>query len=271
MTTHMPSWARAGARVVRRQVPGWRRVIVYNKLGKEGGLGNQMWEIAGTLGLAERHNADAAFNTWPYSERFLVPDRYFPGGELAGHEAWTLPTHIAEPFRVYLQEPALWLDIEPRIRRYFALHPRTRAALEAKFSDLLAIPDKTSLHVRRGDYVDHPEAFALLGDEYYRQALSLVQGSNVLVFSDDLGWCREHLGWVRPVAYVEGNEDYEDFFLMTQCSHHVVANSSFSWWGAFLSGDPHPIVPKTWYGHEFRAGGIDESLMFLGGWIVIDD
>jgi hypothetical protein len=270
VSAEVPSWARHGVRAIRRQVPAWRRVIVYDKLGSEGRLGNQLWQIAGTLGLAERHNADAAFNAWPYAEQFSVPDRYFPKTELVGHRAWTVPTRIAEPFRVFLQDASLWMNIEARIRRYFSPNPSLEIALQRKFSEILSLPNKTSMHVRRTDYIAHPEAFSVLSTEYYRKALEQIGDSNLLVFSDDPAWCRENLGFARPAAIVEGNRDYEDFFLMTQCQNHVTANSSFSWWGAFLSGDPHPVVPKLWYGHEFYAGGIDESLMFLDGWIVVD-
>jgi hypothetical protein len=101
-----------------------------------------------------------------------------------------------------------------------------------------------------------------------RAAVDRVAGTNIVVFSDDIAWCRENLRWAKPVAFVEGNTDYEDLFLMANCEHHIIANSSFSWWGAFLSADRNPIYPVRWYGPGFRD--IDPTPMFLDGWVGID-
>jgi len=100
-----------------------------------------------------------------------------------------------------------------------------------------------SCHVRRGDYLRHPER-GVCTPEYYKAAIekmnSLVDPSMYCVFSDDIDWCRENLGPMmgdRDVVYVswnKGSQSFQDMHLMTLCRHSIIANSSFSWWGAWL-------------------------------------
>ncbi len=119
---------------------------------------------------------------------------------------------------------------------------------EAKCGDLLALPSKTAVHVRRGDYLrpGMPPPLRPCPLSYFEEALRLVlaedRDTHLLVFSDDIGWCRRNLR-LSDAIYVEGNPDWLDLTLMTRCEHHVCANSTFSWWGAFLSEDPSPIFP----------------------------
>jgi hypothetical protein len=116
-----------------------------------------------------------------------------------------------------------------------------------------------SMHVRRGDYVTNPAARAFHGvlePSYYHAALArLIEVSSerrvtVFVFSDDLDWCRRELRFEHPTSYVDsGNTGAADMRLMKHCKHHIVANSSFSWWGAWLSDHPRKVVvaPVTWF------------------------
>ena len=119
--------------------------------------------------------------------------------------------------------------------------------------------DAISVHVRRGDYVSNPSTSAFHGScspAYYRAAVRhLAQGlstPHVFAFSDDLAWVRANLSLDLPVTYVMHNgeaKDYEDLRLMGRCKHHVIANSTFSWWGAWLSDAPGKVVvaPRQWF------------------------
>jgi len=112
-----------------------------------------------------------------------------------------------------------------------------------------------SLHVRRGDYVGsivHPE----LSIKYYEEALThLPEHMQVLVFSDDLKWCRENFIGEKYVFIDE--IDYISIYLMAKMKHHIIANSSFSWWGAWLSehDDKKIIAPKNWFGANTEYDG----------------
>jgi hypothetical protein len=116
-----------------------------------------------------------------------------------------------------------------------------------------------SLHVRRGDYATHARTRAVLGIlplDYYRAAIDFVAGRTespeLFIFSDDIPWAREHLDIPFPCHYIDHNkgpESYNDMRLMSVCRHHIIANSSFSWWGAWLNPAPDKIVvaPRRWF------------------------
>lgn len=105
-----------------------------------------------------------------------------------------------------------------------------------------------SLHVRRNDYVKlYPEIHPPQTIEYYNNALrELPKDLYVLIFSDDLVWCKENFIGNRFIFIDE--LDYIEIYLMTQMKYHIIANSSFSWWGAWLSDAEKIIAPKIWFG-----------------------
>jgi hypothetical protein len=248
-------------------------------------LGNHLWRIAATLGLAAKLDLPARFGRWAYQPYFSVGPEHFglPDGYDTTNDvlAESLPEHIAPRHRTWLQDPHLWLHIEDTIRLRFAPSPLAREQLRQRYPGLLSLPDKIAVHVRRGDYLTSAERHPVCSEAYYRAALAELPDGNVVVFSDDPAWCREHLSWMRPQAVLghpvtfplpesplDSNPDHLDLFLMAHCRHHVIANSSFSWWGAFLSGNPAPVHPRRWFGPAFSD--IDASLMFLPGWIGVD-
>lgn len=116
-----------------------------------------------------------------------------------------------------------------------------------------------SVHVRRGDYVTNKYAnkeHGLATLNYYKKAIKYLEGKQddlkFFVFSDDLDWCKKNLPVGKNAVFVGGNlgkKSYEDIYLMQQCKHNIIANSSFSWWGAWLNAYPDKIVvaPKDWF------------------------
>lgn len=102
-----------------------------------------------------------------------------------------------------------------------------------------------AVHVRRTDFLSYESPMEVLGAEYYEAALAQVPSLDVLVFSDDPAWCRRRLSVGRVV---DVPDPIEAFTLMASCRHHVIANSSFSWWAAWLAEHPGQVVvaPKNW-------------------------
>jgi hypothetical protein len=121
-----------------------------------------------------------------------------------------------------------------------------------------------SLHVRRGDYVSDPRTRAILGScspDYYRSAVRYVSERadtpEFFVFSDDIAWVRDNIDFGFPCHYIDHNrgmESYNDMRLMSLCRHHIIANSSFSWWGAWLNARADKIVvaPARWFAGDAR-------------------
>lgn len=122
----------------------------------------------------------------------------------------------------------------------------------------------TSVHIRRGDYVN---LGMCLGMEYYRKAIDTIKSfapsTNLLVFSDDINWARDNLSTLGIEADYFDNEygisDIEEFFLMSKCDNHIVANSTFSWWAAYLHAGAENVVicPSNWLFDSAPEGWIE--------------
>lgn len=118
--------------------------------------------------------------------------------------------------------------------------------------------NSVSIHVRRGDYIKEKERRldGICSREYYESAVAeirkKVKNPKFYIFSDDIAWCRENIR-VEDAFYFDGEEeenylDWYDMYLMSICGHNIIANSSFSWWGAWLNQNPEKIViaPRKW-------------------------
>lgn len=170
----------------------------------------------------------------------------------------------------YWQSEQYFTDIEPLIRDEIRVvtppggrDVEVMAAIESCTS--------VSMHVRRGDYVGH-ETHGVCSPEYYRDAMAYMRdgdaGARFFLFTDDPTWARMTFGKDPAVILVDHNgpeRDYEDFRLMTLCRHHIIANSTFSWWVAWLAGhsDKLVIAPRRW----FAIDTVDSSDLVPERWI----
>lgn len=135
---------------------------------------------------------------------------------------------------------------------------------------MLASNNFVSVHVRRGDYLQHPELYGgICTDEYYKAAMELagrkIASPLFVFFSDDIGWVKEHYKFDNAL-YIEAGmfEHYQpwyDMCLMSCCSHNIIANSSFSWWGAWLNRRAGKIViaPEKWFNNRKRTDACPED------------
>jgi hypothetical protein len=161
----------------------------------------------------------------------------------------------------YWQSEKYFLDVAGQIRKDFTCKlPMTNQNIELvkKIKQVSAV----SLHVRRGDYANNLKTMAthgLCSLDYYRTAIQhvsdRVKQPYFFIFSDDIPWVKENLKNDFPHQYVNhnnGTESYNDMRLMSLCQHHIIANSSFSWWGAWLNPSVSKIVvaPKLWFANQ---------------------
>ena len=174
----------------------------------------------------------------------------------------------------YWQSEKYFSDIAPLLRREFT--PKApQTGDNKKLADNIASCNSVSIHVRRGDYVSDPDIQRVHGTcdlQYYqdcvKRILDEIPSPHFFAFSDDPPWVREHLPIPVPLVIVDHNrgKDYEDLRLMSQCKHHIIANSSFSWWGAWLSPgrDKMVFAPKNW----FAGGERDTRDLIPEDWII---
>lgn len=154
----------------------------------------------------------------------------------------------------FFQSSKYFKGIEPILKEELSL--KESFLPNGEIVDLIKSCDSVSVHIRRGDYARNIETnnfHGLCSLEYYNNSISeiskLVPSPIFFIFSDDLIWAKEKLKTNYPLYFVEKQQDYQDLFLMSLCRHNIIANSSFSWWGAWLNDNPERIVfaPKKWF------------------------
>jgi len=158
----------------------------------------------------------------------------------------------------YWQSEKYFKEIEEIIRNDFTIKTPPDPQ-NVKTADEIRSTEAICIHVRRGDYVSNPTTYQSIGlcplDYYYRAIdyiTSKVENPHYFVFSNDPSWTRQNIQIDAPTTYICNNppeKNFEDLRLMTLCKHFIIANSSFSWWGAWLSSNERKIViaPAVWF------------------------
>jgi hypothetical protein len=176
----------------------------------------------------------------------------------------------------YWQTEKYFKEIEDIIRKEFRVKDELTGKNKEVAEELKRV-NSVSLHVRRADYVTNATTNSHHGTcnpEYYRQAIDLiaqkVADPHFFVFSDDIEWAKKNITPKYPTSYMDHNNaatNYEDLRLMYNCKHNIIANSSFSWWGAWLNENPQKIViaPKKW----FLTDKMDTRDLIPNTWIKI--
>ena len=278
-------------------------MISFRDIGYLGRLGNQIFQFASTIGIARMRVASAAFPLEnSYSYRGTGPMDQSTGKRLETKCEIQDCFDIREGFFIdsnsittthrfnevdFNYNPSVELlpdnvDLFGYFQneKYFS-HVREELLGILKFkeqhielannflreSDLKG--NIISIHIRRGDYVNLQNFHPICTLEYYEKAVEFFLDGQCtfLIFSDDLNWAKENIKLPNSI-FVELKNPYSEMYLMTQCNHHIIANSSFSWWGAWLSKseDKKVIAPSRWFGDAMNK---DTSGIYCKNWIVI--
>lgn len=249
-------------------------MITFNSLGQLGRLGNQLFQYASTKGIAAKNN-----------QEFMVPKtELFNHFEMSGanigrrnspvfqendfdfdEELFTKFQYDVDLFGYY-QSEKYFKHIEDDIRKDFAFKKHIYGPCWEMIQE---IPERMSLHVRRGDYLKKPDCHPPCTVEYYEQALSKFDDSiPVLIFSDDPEWCREQELFSSDRFMIsEGNSVEVDLCLMAMCQYHILSNSSLAWWGAWLANSQSVVAPQRWFGPSLPHNTDD---LYLEHWELID-
>jgi len=266
--------------------------MIYCKL--KGGLGNMFFQIAAAKAIAIDCNTDCSFPNLDSHLHYLNSDKtYNPSlkhsneyKDFLGHLN-TSPHASAKtavyPFE-YTPSPLFKEDVIIdgffQSEKYFVTHREEildfltpslktlHTIIVGKYKSIIK-GKTTSIHVRRGDYVKHPNHHPVQSVEYYNEAIELVKDKTdrFIIFSDDIQWCKDNLK-VNNSVYIQNEKDYIELYLMSFCNNNIIANSSFSWWGAWLNRNENKIVigPSKWFGPAIKH---DTSDILPKSWIKI--
>lgn len=245
----------------------------------KGGLGNQMFQYAYGRKLSLENKAvlklDKSLLEWPICQRLAgITARRYELGEFNINERFAgfWETVLKPKGSLYLdgywQNEEYFKGIRDILLEDFRLKKKTKNFL--KLEKLVCKANSVSIHFRREDYIKKAvtrKYHGTLGLDYYRKAIEIigekVKNPSFFVFSDDILWVKKNFKKVKEqTVYVSGLcklTNPEELILMSLCKHNIIANSSFSWWGAWLNKNRRKIVlaPKKW----FRAIGTNPGVV----------
>ena len=265
-------------------------MIGLNYLGQLGQLGNQMFQYATLIGVADKigtsfcvpnHNEVVTdilgnklrielfdvFDIKPDSLGFVPTDKNYQEKDFHYDESIF---KIGKDYNLigFFQTERYFLHIEDRIRKEFTfkktIQDDCKEIVESVFDQ-----GPIALHIRRGDYLINAENHHNLGLDYYEQALKQFDPDReVIIFSDDIFWASSQELFKPDRFIVSDSGPYHDLFLMTQCEDFIIANSTFSWWGAWLANKGKVVAPKTWFGPNNAHKSTKD--LYPSNWTILD-
>ena len=262
-------------------------MISFSNIGNMGRFGNQMFQLAATVGIARKIGLDPVFPLERFEEN-PGPDSY-SGCKLL--ECFDIPMDLIKPSNQieirhiyyerefsynretenipdlttlsgYYQSEKYFNHVEDEVRKIFTF----RKEIIDSASSYNINKNGVSVHVRRGDYLGSPDHHPTQTLEYYKEAIKKFDSnSNFYIFSDDPEWCRNNMG-IENSTIIESNNPYIDIYLMSKCDGHIIANSSFSWWGSWLANSKKTIAPLRWFGPSLPH---ETSDIYCKNWIKL--
>lgn len=246
-------------------------MIAYQSIGSNGRLGNQLFQIASTIGIAIDNEQKFAFNNFeifnylPNLQPFLIDD--FSEFDIS----YTDNEFCYKDLRFPKDKNTILFGYF-QSHKYFEKHPiiieqlmKIENNLFSNYLNQYLNTNTCSIHIRRGDYVflnkNHPlNPHPLVKLDYYNKAIELINADKYIIFSDDIVWCKEVFKGNEFIFYdhnenKKNNLQYDLFELqvMSSLNHNIIANSSYSWWAAYLNKniDKKIIAPKIWFSEAF--------------------
>ena len=154
----------------------------------------------------------------------------------------------------YFQSEKYFVKNREKILELFSIDEYNQEIIDRKYNHI-NFTNSCSLHVRRGDYLKYSGIHPTCDLKYYQNSIDNIDSENILIFSDDLNWCKENLNFKnKNMIFIDGNPDYLDLWLMSLCENNICANSTFSWWGSWLNKNENKkvILPKKWFGESLQ-------------------
>lgn len=252
-------------------------------------LGNWLFQYAAALACGERvigYMPDPSMRKLlePYKELFgkldfvsQLPNGVFMYEEPNPHYNPIPSTDGDLCLKGYFQSEKYFKESENLVRQTFAPTLERVARLRERYGRWLDRPNVTGISVRRGDYLKLPHRYPVMNRAYFAECFHLLPECNdFIVCSDDIAWCQVCFPkWFPDKRFCfSGNKAVlDDLYLPALCQNNIISNSSFSWWGAWLNPNQNKrvLMPKVWYGPEYRHYGNDGRDIAADRWQLVDN
>ena len=272
-------------------------MIGFNVLGQLGQLGNQMFQVASLRGIASNRGYNFCFpitddirvdhlgnklyvdihrvftlqNVSPLNIQFIDPGRpTVAEGTFHFNEKLFDTCSDWVTLQGFFQSEKYFAHDKEMVREMFTFRPEIIDPAKSMVNGLNKAP--VALHVRRGDFLRNSGNHHNLELEWYARALEKfdLRGRQVAIFSDDTEWCKQQELFKDDDKFLisEGNSHYTDLAMMSLCTGHIIANSTFSWWGAWLADSKEVIAPKKWFGPD--NAHLDTKDLYPDHWEVLE-
>ena len=229
-------------------------MITFSRLGKMGRIGNQLFQIASTIGISKKNNKSFSFPNWQYSKYFKLKYEKNEGDNQCVtikenqfcYTDFNLTSNSNYDLYGYLQSFRYFENIN--IYDYLDFEEIFYEPIFKSFD----FENSISIHFRRNDYLKLSHIYENLDINYYHNCLNMAKDifETIYVFSDDIDWCKLNFNYSgKKIIFIEGNSDIEDLMIMSKCKNNIISNSTFSWWAAFLNKNENKKIycPENWF------------------------
>lgn len=244
----------------------------------KGGLGNMMFQIAAGYSIALNTQSEYRYTL----DRWRCVTKY----DISKYEATVFKnikrvslSDISGDVQLYVDDDLSYKPLphfsntkNVIVDGYFQSENHFGVNKEA-IKNLFCVPENTKytdyafMHFRRKDYLIHSNIHNNLPQKYYIEAMNILQPKKLLILSDDIEWCKENIKG-SDIDFVEGTTDIEDICIMRSCKQGaIIANSTFSWWGAWLAQPEKVIAPKQWFNQSSPIKNWSD--IYVPSWITI--
>lgn len=254
--------------------------VCFSELGRSGGLGNMLFQIAATIGIAQENGMDYKFNSWEYDNYFASSLPKLTISDLMDLERIKLYHEPEFSFNMprldnkynwelsgYFQSIKYFEHCQTLVKKYFDPGKDHLEILKNRYRLIFEEDHTCFVHVRRGDYLELVDHHPVQPLTYFEAAFKEVSKAKYFIFfSDDIRWCEKTFGNVSYHLFVHDIPLY-DLLLMSYCKNGIMSNSSFSWWGAYLNENKDKIIaPKRWFGNKLAEHKTSD--LYLKDWIL---
>lgn len=249
--------------------------VTFSHLGKLGRFGNQLWQLAATIGYAQKYNVPYFIPKWEYSQFFkygfqeTVLIHKYPVYREKAFSYNRIPKYSNIDLFGYFQSIKYWDHCEAEIRKLLTPNDEIKSRLD-QYRPVME-DGSCAVHIRRTDYLALSDYHNVLSLDYYKRAMDEVKAKVYIVFSDDPAWCKEQFGGSEDFIFINSGNDLQDFFIATTCKDFIIANSSYSWWFSYLASHPEKrvIAPQKdqWFGKAYSMNSVED--LYLPNWKLI--